>query len=54
MRSQFNAAINDSPARPTIDEPGSVDAYHPVKNGGPVLRKPRMGWVDGQPGKGRG
>ena len=35
-RATFNAAINDQPARPTIDEDASLPAVHARKRGGEV------------------
>lgn len=56
IRSEFNAAINDQPARPTIREPGSVPAVHAFGgNDGPQMTPSpnNRGWVDGEPGKKR-
>lgn len=49
IRSKFNAAINDDPARPTIREPGSVPAVHNLDDDGPAVaaEKNDRGWVDG-------
>lgn len=56
IRSEFNAAINANPARPTIREPGSVPAVHSFGgNDGPQMTPSpnNRGWVDGEPGKER-
>lgn len=54
IRSEFNAAINDDPARPTIREPGSLPAVHVASgNDGPMMKpSPNdRGWVGGEPSK---
>lgn len=34
IKERFNAAVNDQPARPTINEPNAVNAVHLLKRGG--------------------
>ena len=54
LRSKFNAAVNDQPARPTIRESGPVPAVHNRELGIDEPHKPlepNKGWVDGQPRK---
>jgi len=42
-KSDFNAAIHDQPARPTIDEPGAMNAVHARKRGGHVAKRDKGG-----------
>lgn len=48
-KADFNAAINDQPARPTVEEPNALPAVHVRARGGAT---PDMGWVDGQQKRG--
>ena len=57
IREEFNAAVNDQPARPTIAESGPVPAVHnraldekPPKG----MAEAPEGWADGQPRKSGG
>lgn len=57
IREDFNAAVNDQPARPTIREPGPLPALHNREVGAGdsyKMEEPRKGWVDGQPRKSGG
>jgi hypothetical protein len=57
IREDFNAAVNDQPARPTIREPGPLPAVHNREAGldePHLMPDPNRGWVDGQPRKSGG
>lgn len=45
-KDKFNAAIHDQPARPTIDEPGSMNAVHARKRGGHVAKREAGGGMN--------
>jgi len=45
-KSDFNAAIHDQPARPTIDEPGAMNAVHARKRGGHVAKREAGGGMN--------
>jgi hypothetical protein len=52
VREDFNAAVNDQPARPTIRESGPVPAVHnraADADESYKMDEPKKGWVDGQP-----
>lgn len=57
IRDEFNAAVNDQPARPPIREPGPLPAVHNREAGADEpheMAEPKKGWADGQPRKSGG